>query len=59
MSQGRHGRDGTRVYHLPFDQQYDRTVIDPSQGEFYGDCVKSASAKGFRRAFRWTGLQTE
>jgi hypothetical protein len=53
------GRDGMGVYHLPFDQQYDRTVIELSRGEHYEDSVKGAEARGFRRAFRWTGLQSE
>jgi hypothetical protein len=53
------GRNGTKIYHLPFDQQYDRTVIECSRGECYKDSVKSAEASGFRRAFRWTGLQSE
>ena len=42
-----------RLYHLPFDQQYDRTVIEPECGEFYAWTTKEAEAKGFRRAFRW------
>lgn len=46
-------RDGGRVYHLPLDQQYDRTVIEPSEGEFYAKTVAEAEAAGFRRAFRW------
>jgi hypothetical protein len=53
------GRDGTRIYHLPFDQQYDRTVIELSRGEYYEDSVKGAEAGKFRRAFRWTGLENE
>lgn len=46
-------RGGDRLYHLPFDQQYDRTIIEPSQGEFYAQSVNDAELKGFRRAFRW------
>ena len=44
----------TRIYHLPFDQQYDRTKIKDA-GEFYAMDVKEAVAKGFRRAFRYYG----
>lgn len=41
-----------KIYHLPFDQQYDRTVIEPQKGEFYAFTVKEAEDAGFRRAFR-------
>lgn len=44
----------TKIYHLPFDQQYDITKIkDP--GEFYAMTVEEAEAAGFRRAFKWFG----
>ena len=46
-------RNDERVYHLPFDQQYDRTVIEPDKGEFYAWTVQEAEDAGFRRAFRW------
>ena len=45
---------GDKIYHLPFDQQYDRTVID-DKGEFYAMTVKEAEEKGFRRAWKWLG----
>jgi hypothetical protein len=48
------GANGARIYHLPFDQQYDKTLIK-NQGEFYASTVKEAEDKGFRRAFRWRG----
>lgn len=44
--------DGTKIYHLPFDQQYDKTRIEPKKGEFYCATVKEAEDAGFRRAFR-------
>lgn len=40
-----------KIYHLPFDQQYDTTKID-KKGEFYAWTVKEAEDKGFRRAMR-------
>lgn len=43
-----------RIYHLPFDQQYDRTKIE-NDGEFYAYTVKEAVEAGFRRAFRFYG----
>ena len=42
----------TKIYHLPMDQQYDRTIITKSKGEFYAFTVKEAEDAGFRRAFR-------
>ena len=51
--------DGSRIYHLPFDQQYDNVKIEPSRGEFYCQTVKEAEAKGFRRAYRFKGLVGE
>ncbi len=46
---------GERIYHLPFDQQYDRTMLNPDDGDLYVSTVMQAEAKGFRRAFRWHG----
>ena len=45
---------GERIYHLPFDQMYDRTKLDKA-GEFYAMTVTEAETKGFRRAWRWKG----
>ena len=41
-----------KIYHLPFDQQYDKTKIIKGTGEFYATTVAEAERKGFRRAFR-------
>lgn len=41
------------IYHLPFDQQYDNTIIDTSRGERWAKTVKEAESFGFRRAWRW------
>jgi hypothetical protein len=49
-------KDGTKIYHLPFDQQYDRTTINKLSGEFYAATVQEAETAGFRRAFRHHGL---
>lgn len=49
--------DGTKIYHLPFDQQYDKTKIEKSRGEFYCQTVKEAEKAGFRRAFRYSGIK--
>lgn len=44
--------NGNKIYHLPFDQQYDRTKIQ-NEDESYEFTIKEASAKGFRRAFKF------
>lgn len=46
------GSDGTKIYHLPFDQQYDRVVINHHSGEYYAWTAEDAESKGFRRAQR-------
>jgi len=33
-------RDGSKIYHLPFDQQYDRTTIDEERNECYLELSK-------------------
>ncbi|MBQ3199276.1 MAG: restriction endonuclease [Firmicutes bacterium] len=45
-------KDNTKIYHLPFDQQYDRVVIEPSRGEFYAHTIAEAEEAGFRRAWK-------
>ena len=53
-----HGEFGetTKIYHLPFDQQYDSTKIQ-NAGEFFAMTVAEAEAAGFRRAFKWFGAK--
>lgn len=48
---------GERIYHLPFDQQYDKTKIEKKRGEFYCTTVKEAEEAEFRRAFKWRGAE--
>lgn len=51
------GRDEfglTKIYHLPFDQQYDNVKLN-KPGEFFAMTVAEAEAKGFRRAYKWFG----
>jgi hypothetical protein len=45
---------GEHIYHLPFDQQYDRTQIC-RPGECYVESVSEAEEHGFRRAWRYLG----
>lgn len=42
-----------RIYHLPFDQQYDHTQIELSKGEMWARTVTEAENNGYRRAYRW------
>ena len=44
----------TKIYHLPFDQQYDSTKIN-KPGEFMAMTVAEAENAGFRRTFKWFG----
>lgn len=44
----------TRIYHLPFDQQYDNVKIN-KPGECFAFTVKEAEKNGFRRANKWFG----
>jgi hypothetical protein len=47
----------TKIYHLPFDQLYDRTKIS-RKGDFYAFTVKEAMRFGFRRAKKHLGNYT-
>jgi hypothetical protein len=47
----------TNIYHLPMDQQYDRTKI-VKRGECYVSTVAEAERLGFRRAWRWHPEET-
>lgn len=49
--------DGSKIYHLPFDQQYDRVKVERDKGEFYCSTTQEAESKGFRRALKWRGLE--
>lgn len=46
-----------KIYHLPFDQQYDRIQIELNKGECYAETVAEAEKLGFRRANRWVGSE--
>ena len=47
--------NGEKIYHLPFDQQYDNTKVEKKRGELYCNSVEEVESLGFRRAFRWSG----
>lgn len=44
-----------KIYHLPFDQQYDKIILNVEGGKFYANTIIEAESHGFRRAFRWSG----
>lgn len=46
-------KKGELIYHLPFDQQYDKVVISKNTKSCYAWTTKEAEDKGFRRAYRW------
>lgn len=47
-------KDGSKIYHLPFDQQYDRIDVEVNIGERYAATVEEAERLGFRKAMRHT-----
>lgn len=46
---------GEKIYHLPFDQQYDVTKVIHKDGDCWAETIAEAENMGFRRAFRWMG----
>ncbi len=47
--------NGEKIYHLPFDLQYDRIRNRQNGRLIYVDTVKEAEDLGYRRAYRWRG----
>jgi hypothetical protein len=46
------GKEGERIYHLPSDEFYEKTKINPAKGEYYFCTPEEAEAAGFRRAYQ-------
>lgn len=46
------GRSGEKIYHLPFDQQYDTVTVETRKGEMYVSTIKDAEDAGYRHAMR-------
>lgn len=44
-----------KIYHLPFDQQYDKVQINPDNGDCYVATTTEAEKLGYRHAYRWRG----
>lgn len=47
-------KDGEKIYHLPFDPQYDKIIITKNKKSFYAWTVKEAEDKGFRHTYQWS-----
>ncbi|GHV91608.1 hypothetical protein AGMMS50268_21110 [Spirochaetia bacterium] len=43
----------TKIYHLPMDQQYDKTIINTKHGDFWAFTIEEAEKKGYQRAHKW------
>jgi hypothetical protein len=48
-------KTGEKIYHLPFDQQYDKVIIEEEKYECYAATVQEAENLGYRRAWKWLG----
>lgn len=46
-------KDGEKIYHLPFDPQYDKIVISKNKKSCYAWTVKDAEDLGFRHTYHW------
>ena len=46
-----------KIYHLPYDQQYDNTQMSLDDGEFYAATIEEAEQAGFRHAHKWLGKE--
>lgn len=46
-------KSGDKIYHLPFDQQYDKIDMRKNSQCRYVWTVREAEQLGFRRAFKW------
>ena len=44
----------TKIYHLPFDQQYDNIKMI-HKDDFWAYTVEEAEKAGYRRAYKWWG----
>ena len=42
-----------KIFHLPYDQQYDNFQLGNNPNAFYAKTVVEAEKLGFRRAYRW------
>lgn len=52
-------KNGEKIYHLPFDQQYDKINIQKGKHCQYVWTVAEAEQLGFRRAYAWHPVKTQ
>jgi hypothetical protein len=50
---------GEKIFHLPFDQQYDTALIEEERLECFVETVAEAETREFRHAYRWKGTTEE
>ena len=50
---------GEKIYHLPFDQQYDTTIIEYNRGELYVKNAYEAEKTRIQAAWKWHGEKNE
>lgn len=48
-------KGGEKIYHLPFDQQYDKIKINKKGTAMYVATAAEAEKLGYRRAYKWKG----
>lgn len=48
-------KNGEKIFHLPFDQQYDTILVEEERLERYIGTINEAESLGFRHAYRWKG----
>lgn len=44
-----------KIYHLPFDQQYDKIKFNKKSKAMYVETAEEAEKLGYRRAYKWKG----
>lgn len=48
------GKNGEKIYHLPFDQQYDKIKINKGKAMYVASAAE-AESMGYRHAYKWKG----
>ena len=51
---GNIGKDGSKIYHMPKDEWYSKTMIDTQTGEKWFCSEMEAEKAGWRRAFEYS-----
>jgi hypothetical protein len=48
--------NGEMLYHLPFDQQYDKIIMTKSNRKYYSS-AKDAEKIGYRHVYKWKNIE--